>query len=167
MLVSNWTTLYLALNRMASYVVPRTLDVTESLRSDDVNTHFGLRSMLRLAEELLFFALRDDHGWTVVRIGSQSSLRTGGLRADGSGAGRPHRLGSRTSRRGSMRHPVGDDLLDPSLALIAAERGTRDAGYWVERLAAPEIARGVSEGVIDRLIERGVSGAGRWRPAVP
>ena len=111
--------------------------------------------MLRLAEELLFFALRDDHGGTVSV--SDRSLRcalAGSVLMD---LALEDRIDSDPERLVVVdATPVGDDLLDPSLALIAAERGTRDAEYWVERLAALEIARGLSEGVVARLIERGV-----------
>ena len=50
--------------------------------------------------------------------------------------------------------PVGDDLLDPSLAMIAEDDETRDAAQWVERIARSEIVGNVWKGAIDRLIER-------------
>ena len=113
------------------------------------------RSMLRLAEELLYFALRDDGGQAVsVPDHNLRCALTGSVLMD---LALEDRIGS------DLEHlfvvdptPVGDDLLDPSLAMIAAERDTRDAGYWVGRLATPEIASRVRDGVIVRLIERGV-----------
>lgn len=49
--------------------------------------------------------------------------------------------------------PVGDELLDPTLAEIAASPG-RDVRYWLERSAAR--ADIVYSGVLDRLIDRGI-----------
>ena len=53
--------------------------------------------------------------------------------------------------------PLGDDLLDPTLADIATETkggGTRDAAFWLARIASgwSEIRRKV----IDRLVDRGI-----------
>lgn len=50
--------------------------------------------------------------------------------------------------------PVGDSLLDPLLADIAAETETRDAKFWVERAAGR--AGEIREEAIARLVERGV-----------
>ncbi len=50
--------------------------------------------------------------------------------------------------------PVGDDLLDPSLAMIAEDGEAQDAAQWVERIATSEIVGNVREGAINRLIER-------------
>ena len=50
--------------------------------------------------------------------------------------------------------PVGDDLLDPSLAMIAEDADNQDAAQWVERLATSEIVGSVRERAINRLIER-------------
>ena len=50
--------------------------------------------------------------------------------------------------------PVGDDLLDPPLALIAQSTETHDARHWVDHLA--DSAEGIREGALARLVERGI-----------
>ncbi len=50
--------------------------------------------------------------------------------------------------------PVGDSLLDPLLADIAADTESRDARFWVERAAGR--ASEIREEAIARLVERGV-----------
>ena len=39
--------------------------------------------------------------------------------------------------------PLNDDLLDPALAVIAAETGGHDTAHWIEHLATPEMAGNV------------------------
>ena len=50
--------------------------------------------------------------------------------------------------------PVGDTLLDPTLAQIAQEGEQRDARYWVQHTAGE--ARRIREEALDRLAERGI-----------
>lgn len=50
--------------------------------------------------------------------------------------------------------PLHDDLLDPTLSMIAEDTGSHDTAHWVERLATPEIARKIQEDAIIRLVER-------------
>ena len=50
--------------------------------------------------------------------------------------------------------PVGDDLLDPTLALIAASTETHDARHWVDQLA--DSAETIRERALERLVGRGV-----------
>ena len=50
--------------------------------------------------------------------------------------------------------PLGDPLLDPVLADIAAASETHDARFWVERAA--NHADETREAAIDRLVERGI-----------
>ena len=50
--------------------------------------------------------------------------------------------------------PVGDDLLDPTLAEIAREQGTHNVDYWGERVA--EHADAIREKAVARLVERGI-----------
>ena len=50
--------------------------------------------------------------------------------------------------------PVGDDLLDPTLAQIAQATETHDARHWVDRLA--DSAEEIREGALARLVERGI-----------
>ena len=52
--------------------------------------------------------------------------------------------------------PTGDDLLDPALALIAADTESRDTTYWIERLGTEEIAERVQEAAIARLVDHGI-----------
>ncbi len=51
--------------------------------------------------------------------------------------------------------PLGDDLLDPTLADIAAVTETHDARFWVERTALRS-AEAIREAALDRLVERGI-----------
>ena len=49
---------------------------------------------------------------------------------------------------------LNDDLLDPALAMIAADPDVHDTAHWIEHLSSPEIAGEVQENAIARLIER-------------
>ena len=50
--------------------------------------------------------------------------------------------------------PVGDDLLDPTLALIAEATETHDARHWVDHLA--DNAETIRERALQRLVARGI-----------
>jgi Golgi phosphoprotein 3 len=50
--------------------------------------------------------------------------------------------------------PVGDDMLDPALALIARSTETYDARHWVDHLA--DGAEEIREQSLARLVERGI-----------
>ena len=50
--------------------------------------------------------------------------------------------------------PTGDELLDPTLAMLVAETGSHSPRYWVERLA-PQ-ADDINEVVFDRLVQRDI-----------
>ena len=50
--------------------------------------------------------------------------------------------------------PLGDDLLDPTLALIAQSTETYDARHWVDHLA--DRAEEIRERALARLVERGI-----------
>ena len=50
--------------------------------------------------------------------------------------------------------PLGDDLLDPTLADIAGTEDKRDARFWVERTAA--WSDEIRERALARLVERGI-----------
>ena len=52
--------------------------------------------------------------------------------------------------------PVGDGLLDRSLAMVAESDKTRPAAYWIERLAEPAIVGEVRRRALDRLVRRGI-----------
>ena len=51
--------------------------------------------------------------------------------------------------------PVGDSLLDPTLADISQETESHDARFWVERTAF-QSADTIREEALDRLVERGI-----------
>ena len=51
--------------------------------------------------------------------------------------------------------PLGDDLLDPTLADIAAAKETHDARFWVERTALRS-ADDIRQAALDRLVGRGI-----------
>ena len=50
--------------------------------------------------------------------------------------------------------PLGDDLLDPTLARIAEATETHDARHWVDYLA--DQAEDIREAALVRLVERGI-----------
>ena len=50
--------------------------------------------------------------------------------------------------------PLGDDLLDPTLALITQSTETHDARHWVDHLA--DRAEEIREQALARLVERGI-----------
>ena len=50
--------------------------------------------------------------------------------------------------------PVGDDMLDPTLAMIAQSTETHDARHWVDHLA--DGAEEIREQSLARLVERGI-----------
>ena len=50
--------------------------------------------------------------------------------------------------------PLDDDLLDPSLAMIAGDGDAQDAAQWVDRIASSKIVGSVRDEAIDRLVER-------------
>ena len=52
--------------------------------------------------------------------------------------------------------PVGDDLLDPCLALITAADRVQDTAWWINRLAEPTHVDAVRRRALDRLVERGI-----------
>ncbi len=113
--------------------------------------------MLRFVEEILLLLLRDDDG-KFINV-SQSSMDRAVAGAVLMELAMEDRIDT------DLEHlilvdatPVGDDLLDPTLAMIAAGQGVegqeRDARHWVEQTAqkAPEIR----EATLDRLVERGI-----------
>lgn len=51
--------------------------------------------------------------------------------------------------------PLGDDLLDPTLAEIARAEATHDAVFWLEHVAA-ERGEQIRNRAIERLVERGI-----------
>ena len=110
--------------------------------------------MLRFAEELILLLVDKEHG-DLVHVPERSlrSALAGAVLMDLS-------LEERIDT--DLQHlfvvdptPLGDDLLDPCLALLARGR-RRDAAYWINDLAQPEISDRIREKAIDRLARRGI-----------
>ena len=108
--------------------------------------------MLRFAEEIVLLLLRDDDGKFVpVPAMSLQHALAGAVLMDLALENRidtdPENLVLIDST------PVGDSLLDPTLAKIAVGE-QRDARYWVEQSARQ--ADDIREEALARLIERGI-----------
>ncbi|MXW93991.1 MAG: GPP34 family phosphoprotein [Acidimicrobiaceae bacterium] len=109
-------------------------------------------TVLRFVEEVLLLLLRDDGGRFVAVPGiALDNALAGGVLMD---------LALENRIDTDPRHlilidlaPVGDSILDPTLAAIAAgER--RDARYWVAQTALR--AAEIREEALSRLVERGI-----------
>ena len=109
--------------------------------------------MLRFAEEILLLLLHDENG-KFARV-PESSLRyalAGGVLMD---LALENRIDTDLTHLSLIDpSPVGDNLLDPVLADIAAENETRATSYWLER--ASERAEEVREIALARLVEHGI-----------
>ncbi len=109
--------------------------------------------MLRFAEEIMLLLL-DDEGERFLRV-PDWSLRyalAGGVLMD---LAMEDRIDTDLEKLTLVDPPpVGDDILDPVLADIAAATGTHDARYWVEQAAGR--AYEIREAAMDRLIGRGI-----------
>ena len=108
--------------------------------------------MLRFVEEIILLLLRDDDG-RFVHVSRLSLDRAiaGGVLMD---------LAMENRIDTDLEHlilidptPVGDDLLDPTLAEIATAE-QNNAQYWVERVA--QNADEIRESALARLVERGI-----------
>ena len=113
--------------------------------------------MLRFVEEILLLLLRDNDGKFInVPQSSMDRAVSGAVLME---------LAMENRIDTDLEHlilvdatPVGDDLLDPTLAMIAkgqeADGQARDARHWVEQTTqkAPEIR----EAALARLVERGI-----------
>ena len=109
--------------------------------------------MLRFAEEIMLLLL-DDEGGTFVGV-PESSLQCALAGAVLMDLALENRIDTDPKQLVLLDStPVGDNLLDPTLARIARGSETRDARYWVERIA--EDAGYIREAVLQRLIERGI-----------
>ena len=109
--------------------------------------------MLRFAEELLIFLLDKQSGQlTPVPDRTLYYALAGTILMDLALEDRIDTDLERLVLTDSTR--LNDDLLDPTLALIAADAGVHDTSHWIERLATPEIAGEAQEDAITRLIER-------------
>ena len=109
--------------------------------------------MLRFAEEIMLLLL-DDEGERFLRV-PDWSLRyalAGGVLMD---LAMEDRIDTDLEKLTLVDPtPLGDDILDPVLADIAAATGTHDARYWVEQAAGR--AYETREAAMERLIARGI-----------
>ena len=108
--------------------------------------------MLRFAEEIILLLLRDEDG-TFVHVPNWSMDRAlaGAVLMD---LAMENRIDTDLENLTLVDStPLGDSLLDPTLAEIAREE-TRDARYWVEKVAqrAPDLR----EEALKRLVEGGI-----------
>ena len=109
--------------------------------------------MLRFAEEIMLLLLNDEDGEFVPVPGwSLQCAFAGAVLMD---LALEHRIDTDVEKLVLVDPtPLGDDLLDPTLALIARETKTYDARHWVERIA--DNADGIREGALARLVDRGI-----------
>ena len=108
--------------------------------------------MLRFAEEIILLLLRDEDG-TFVHVPNWSMDRAlaGAVLMD---LALENRIDTDLENLTLVDStPIGDSLLDPTLAEIAADE-TRDPRYWVEKVAqrAPELR----EEALNRLVDGGI-----------
>ncbi len=108
--------------------------------------------MLRFVEEIILLLLRDDDGKFVhVPSWSLDRAMAGGVLMD---LAMENRIDTDLENLVLIDDtPVGDELLDPVLADIAAGE-QRDARYWVEQTAAQ--AESIRETALDRLVAAGI-----------
>ena len=109
--------------------------------------------MLRFAEEIMLLLLNDEDGEFVPVPGwSLQCAFAGAVLMD---LALEHRIDTDVEKLVLVDPtPLGDDLLDPTLALIARETKTYDARHWVERIA--DNADEIREGALARLVDRGI-----------
>lgn len=109
--------------------------------------------MLRFAEEIMLLLLNDEDGKFVrVPDWSLSYALAGGVLMD---LALEDRIDTDLEKLVLVsQQPVGDDLLDPTLADIVATADKRDARFWVERTAA--WSDEIRERALARLVKRGI-----------
>ena len=109
--------------------------------------------MLRFAEEIMLLLLNDEDGEFVPVPGwSLQCAFAGAVLMD---LALENRIDTDLEKLVLVDPtPLGDDLLDPVLALIAREAKTYDARHWVERIA--DNADEIREGALARLVDRGI-----------
>ena len=112
--------------------------------------------MLRFAEEVMLLLLNDDDGkFAKVQDWSLSYALAGGVLMD---LALEHRIDTDLEELVLLdAAPLGDSLLDPTLADIAHADARRNARYWVERTAGRSddireeaLARLVAKGILER-----------------
>lgn len=108
---------------------------------------------LRFAEEILLLMLKDDTGYVVpIPEWRMACALSGAALMDLSLEGRIDTDAETLVVLDAA--PTGDELLDPSLAEIAAEREVHAPLYWVERIA--QRADDMTEAAFGRLVARGI-----------
>ena len=109
--------------------------------------------MLRFAEEIMLLLL-DDEGGEFLHV-SDWSLRCALAGAVLMDLALENRIDTDLKQLVLVdATPVGDDLLDPTLARIAAATETRDAAHWVHQTARS--ADQIRERALERLIGHGI-----------
>ena len=109
--------------------------------------------MLRFAEEIMLLLL-DDEGGEFLHV-SDWSLRCALAGAVLMDLALENRIDTDLNQLVLVdATPVGDDLLDPTLARIAAATETRDAAHWVHQTARS--ADQIRERALERLIGHGI-----------
>jgi len=108
--------------------------------------------MLRFVEEIILLLLRDDGRFVNVSSWTMDYAIAGGVLMD---LAMENRIDTDLNSLVLVdATPVGDNLLDPTLADIARAPETRDARYWVNRVAGD--ADRIRETALRRLVERGI-----------
>ncbi len=108
--------------------------------------------MLRFAEEILLLMLDDDGKFVGVPDRLMRYGLAGGVLMD---LALENRIDTDVDKLVLVdSKPLGDDLLDPVLADIAASSETHGARYWIEHVV--DRAEDIRETAIDRLVERGI-----------
>ena len=109
--------------------------------------------MLRFAEEILLLLLHDSGGRFVGAADrSVDYALAGGVLMD---LALERRIDTDLQRLLLLdSSPTGDDLLDPTLADIAASEGHFDARYWLEQ--GVKRAGDIRAAALARLVERGI-----------
>ncbi|MDE0268750.1 MAG: GPP34 family phosphoprotein [Acidimicrobiaceae bacterium] len=109
---------------------------------------------LRFVEELLLLLLRDDGYFLTVRSWSLRRALAGAVLMD---LALEDRIDTDLENLILVdATPLGDGLLDPTLAQIAATNEQRGAHYWVGHVAGG--ANEIRDQVLARLIEKGILG---------
>ena len=107
--------------------------------------------MLRFAEEIILLLLNDDGRFARVPVWSMNYALAGGVLMD---LALENRIDTDLDKLVLVDStPVGDDLLDTTLADIEAGE-ERDARYWVERTS--NRAEAIREEALSRLISHGI-----------
>ena len=109
--------------------------------------------MLRLAEEIMLLLLDDDGKefvrrpmWSMHTVFAASVLMDLALE---------NRIDTDLNRLFTVdATPLGDELLDPSLARIAGSDETHDARYWLENIT--QRGEDIRHQAVSRLVERGI-----------